>query len=127
MNTQEAYENIREYFMRPDAAFSLDEDESSCVYRSPEGRKCAVGSVIPDSEYQSLMDGNDGLGSTQAEALSKVLDAVPSLKDVDREFLLEAQQAHDTCSFRTDSPVDPMEVFLGKLDSIAGAYGLKVA
>jgi len=28
-----------------------------CTYRSPDGRKCAAGCLIPDDEYDSVMEG----------------------------------------------------------------------
>lgn len=62
--TQEVYEFQRAYFSRPDAVLAKkiqrysDEGHpiTSCLYRDPEGNKCAVGCLISDSLYESSIE-----------------------------------------------------------------------
>lgn len=35
---------------------SIDMTDGTCLYRGPEGRKCAVGILIPDDRYDPLLD-----------------------------------------------------------------------
>lgn len=36
---------------------SISLDGERCLYRGPDGKKCAVGMFIPDNKYRSEMDG----------------------------------------------------------------------
>jgi hypothetical protein len=35
-------------------------DQGGCMYRSPDGLKCAIGCLIPDDAYTSAMEGSIG-------------------------------------------------------------------
>lgn len=52
----EAREQIREYFSRSGAKLAID-DRRHCKYRMPDGSACAVGCLIPDSEYALEIEG----------------------------------------------------------------------
>jgi hypothetical protein len=34
------------------------EENGNCLYRGPEGKRCVVGWLIPDNEYQKTFEGN---------------------------------------------------------------------
>lgn len=38
---------------------SINAPDGYCLYRGPEGKKCAVGMFIPDEKYRPEMDGSD--------------------------------------------------------------------
>lgn len=61
-----------------------------CLYRSPDGCKCALGILIPDDQYKPEHEGR--------RAFSMV-NLVPAISDVDAILLDYAQQYHDD-SFR---------------------------
>lgn len=68
--------------------------DTRCMLRTPDGRKCAIGALIPDEEYHTKMDDNGGVRD--------MLDAYPTLRSVldiqndeDVFFLSALQQAHD--------------------------------
>ena len=101
LTRQQAYEHIRHYFTRPGA--KLSRGHGGCYYRHPDdGRKCAVGCLIPDELYKPDME---------RRSASCVL--VHDL-DWDRNlvvFLSDAQVAHDGAEDVGD--------FLVKLDELA--------
>lgn len=57
-----------------------------CMYRAPEGMKCAVGFLLPDSEYRPEMEGEAaGSGSYITPVLQRIgvdLDLATSLQIV---------------------------------------------
>lgn len=116
MTTQEAYEAIREYFSRPDAVLARDE-YGDCLYRTPEGNKCAVGCLIPDEVYTPDMEGV-GIDSLLDCGERPVRPLCQTLAGVDRHFLSAAQESHDGA--------EDVESFLADLDWLAQRYGLDV-
>lgn len=73
----------------------------ACKYRTDDGRKCAVGQLIPDEKYRSNME-----GSVDGEILES-FDA----RHTDLGFYLRAQMSlHDAYS-RFSTPV-PFRVWL---------------
>lgn len=64
---------------------------NTCVYRNPDGLKCAVGMLIPDKQYISYLDNGD-------ISLSEVIEAVPALQDIDSGLLSILQRTHDNAS-----------------------------
>lgn len=117
-NTQTAYEMIREYFSRPGAKLARDKNPSpflnfDCKYRTPDGRKCAVGCLIPDELYNSRIEEKDVDDLLQIDEMSKLF------AHVDRFFLKRAQSAHDS-----NTTVDAAD-FVRNLDQIAEAFRLK--
>lgn len=66
-----------------------------CLYRSPDGCKCAIGHLIPDSQYRKGMDVGD---SNAGQAVGPmVLDFYPAYYTDDSTlyFLKDLQMAHD--------------------------------
>lgn len=118
MNTQEAYEAIRDYFSRPHAVLAKGVDDfggDECKYRNESGDKCAVGCLIPDGIYTPAFEGT---------ALYGLLKKSPLLKgylwDVEPEFLANAQYAHDKLA-------RDARAFVTTLDLLARAHGLQVS
>ena len=94
---RELFERVRTHLLaqgRP----SLDRS-GGCVYRSPEGLRCAVGALIPDGAYHP---GLEGLGASSDCVMDVLVDAgvvpagcVPSSPVMD--MLDSLQYVHDTC------------------------------
>lgn len=112
MTNQEALNKVWDYFVvqgHPQA-----KGEFGCWYRTPgDGRKCAVGCLIPDSDYFPEME---------SAGLRKVISMVPALGGVNPTLLRRMQGAHDSGG-RADSFSGHME---GRLSEIAANYGLSV-
>lgn len=64
------------------------EEEFGCLYRGPDGLKCAVGALIPDDKY------SDGLEGATAHA-ERVCEAA-GYHPMDTDFVNELQVVHDT-------------------------------
>lgn len=72
-------------------------DNSQCLYRGPDGTKCAVGCLIPDEVYVPQMDGGyrvRGLLSHWSQ-LWDLFDDTESREDWE-EFLSCLQTVHDS-------------------------------
>jgi hypothetical protein len=97
MNTQEAFTTIVTHLAKQaKKALSVGDGSASyCMYRSPEGLKCALGCLIPDDLYEPAMDSGMGMQA------SLLLDRYPALKkvlsDVDVQMLGDMQFLHDSC------------------------------
>lgn len=91
---------------------STTADGTKCVYRGENGRKCAVGHLIPDSKYAPAMDMS--YGDTSILGIYKDY----GLFDHDTaEFLIDFQTAHDE-PYSTDER-------RSEFKRIAKAYGLE--
>lgn len=117
MNRQEAFDKALIGIWKQ-GGFSFD--KHSCVYRNPNGRKCAVGHLISDKEYTINMDvGNkDVYGLEAHNLLPKKLKSL--MKD---KFLLELQRAHDEPNFDSNF----MSNFLIRMLELGKHFNLDVS
>lgn len=83
--------------------------EGTCLYRGPDGLKCAVGHLIPDNLYDTDLEGKTVSQLIEAECLVGVFG-----EEVDTSFLFKLQQAHDTSDGNMKE----------KLASVATSFGL---
>lgn len=60
-----------------------------CLYRGPNGRKCAIGHCIPDDKYMPAME-SEGVVS-----ISKVIQEVAGIEAADIWFADGLQKIHD--------------------------------
>ena len=82
--------------------------DNTCLYRGPNGLRCAVGHCIPDDEYLSSFD--------SPSTMSYVYGEVPSLKNVSWGLLDRLQAAHDFAEFAS--------LMREKFVTAANMYGL---
>lgn len=73
---------------------------SNCLYRAPNGRRCAVGWLIPDDKYDSKFEGGGILNSRNVK-LQQILIEL----GYDIHILLNLQKIHDTTFGSTDEQV----------------------
>lgn len=84
---------------------STRESNNSCVYRSPEGKNCAVGKMLEEGEYLPAMDGQawshadftaagllPGLTEDQFDAIQKLHDVNRDPEDMQAAFDAYAQR-----------------------------------
>lgn len=62
-----------------------------CVYRAPDGSKCAVGVLIPDACYDPQFEGNNVIA-----LLNQFNDVLPRWMDANMSLLSALQDVHDT-------------------------------
>ena len=125
MTAQDAYEGIHAYFSQPDAQLARGSD-GNCYYRSPLGRRCAVGCLIPDEIYE------DSFETQSFVSLWVHNKEIRNLFPGDQSsrlfnFLVEAQNLHDGDIVRgVGREVTTAEEFISALDDLAHRYDLKV-
>jgi hypothetical protein len=85
-----------------------------CVYRGKNGRKCAVGWLIDDSEYSSVMDESGPVESLAEEGL------LPKRLAEHMRLLQSLQAAHDDASCLWDT-------WPGKMRMVASNHSLSDA
>lgn len=111
MTKQEIYDTVCAHLaqQKQQSAFSL-----KCVYRGPNGLKCAIGCLIPDELYDPSMD----LG--QSTAIESILSRYEALnkhfEGISIGLLSNLQTAHDDAR-------NP-EGLRSNLLSIAGRHGI---
>jgi hypothetical protein len=93
MSNQEAFETMVQHLRKQGRRSVLDDVSQACVYRSPDGLKCAIGALIPYSEYKAEFEGKP-VTALFDYGLFESLDAL---------LLINMQNVHDF------TPVDKWE------------------
>lgn len=65
MTDQEVFDIVAEHLLRQ-GEVALDSETGSCAYRGSDGRKCAIGVLIPDGSYKQELE---GLSASQSAVL----------------------------------------------------------
>lgn len=52
MTAQEVFDAVATHLLTQNARSVTEDSPGTCLYRGPEGRKCAIGALIPDSLYR---------------------------------------------------------------------------
>ena len=96
--------------------FEKSKDDINCLYRGPNGLKCAIGHCIPDERYDREMDNPDNDTSLGYNPpVQAVLDDL--YPGYDLNFACRMQRIHD------DTPGVIMQTCL---ESLAREYDLEV-
>ena len=65
----------------------MNDDTHTCFYRTPDGKKCAIGRHIPDDKYKASMEGCFD---------EDILKTLPEeIQELGRSFLRDVQILHD--------------------------------
>jgi len=92
--------------------------DGACVYRAPDGNKCAAGHLIPDEKYDPAMEGGALLNRPE------VVEAIGLKHDTtELDLLRELQIAHDNSSGYEGFMSD----WLRRVRSVGEKYGLSTA
>lgn len=89
MNNQQAFDKIVKHLKDQkwvQAMGRLSHSASTCSFRGVEGRKCAVGCLIPDNLYKEEME-DACVGHVQSQ--------VPEIKNVNTSMLYDLMFFHD--------------------------------
>jgi hypothetical protein len=111
VEAQELYDYIVEAIVKQGRPSVGDNDR--CLYRGPDGLKCAAGHVIPDSMYSELMENRSILD------LSGFGKAPKSLVH-HAELISRLQDAHDAASSGKF-----LDAFLSTVSRVAEDHDLK--
>ena len=95
MNKQEVFNTVWNHLNKQGEAAMLNDHE--CQYRTPDGKMCAVGCLIPDGVYEPCMEGQTVRSLLEAypDALASVGIHFDETSQDDLTFLSELQNAHD--------------------------------
>jgi hypothetical protein len=94
-------------------------DYVSCLYRGPEGTKCAVGILIPDAAYDADMERCSVAGLFDPDACQLDEFSLPAWMAEHVNLLQRLQDVHDTKHHWDDD-----ERMRWELSLAAQAYGL---
>ncbi len=86
MTDQEAFETMVRHLRRQGQR--SENANGTCLYRGPDGLRCAVGCLIPDDQYKRSLEGKDAWVITKN---------VPALSHIGGRLLSEMQSIHDDC------------------------------
>jgi len=96
---QEIFDICWKHFVVNFSPLSVSSSGNQCLYRSPEGNKCAIGLVIDDSDY---------IPEIESKSASKAFEMIGYECDVDDNTLNLAQERlHD--DILVDDPDDPKQ------------------
>ncbi len=97
-NRQEIFNTVAEHLLTQGRQ-AKKADNSSCVYRSTNGDKCAIGCLIPDDRYSPKLENNTALTlhtRIYTNGLSYLEQALGySINAKDAIFLRDLQRIHD--------------------------------
>ena len=113
---QQHFNKVWDYFITKENPKSYDSTTGYCLYRGPNGTRCAIGILIPDKLY------NPGMEKSSIDSVltnfPKLADYLESKSMEDRVFMYKLQSCHD----------DPItkESMKQKLVELASEYNLQI-
>lgn len=120
MNTQEIFDKVATHLLTQNKKSLLHPDSKDefssrmCAYRNPQGLKCAIGALIPDSLYDPAFEEMGSITTLPRGLFPKI-----GINYVEHHFfLLELQVIHDRY---------PVYEWKGKLRVLAKKYELSDA
>lgn len=128
MNHQEIFDRVVDHLARQKAP-AID-DQGNCVLRGEQGRKCAVGALIPDNAYHPNMEfdsalcyaSSGGAADTTHGWIRRNMGAMRDTASADFRLLQRLQTAHDEAAELPEYHVGG--AWSEKLDACAEKYGL---
>ena len=110
MTEQTAFNIVKNHLLTQ-MTKSMEENElgdTQCLYRGPNGTKCAIGALITDEEYKRIEDkGHQHYGVYVLFSLQ-----LESLKELNSDFLRELQTIHD--KYEIQDWENQLEIFAKK-------------
>lgn len=134
MTDQEIFNRVWEHLNKQREASVLETtDNAVCAYRTPDGKMCAVGCLIPDELYHPDMEG---------KTVGGLLDGFPEIRELffgtrdggyrdlswtHRAVLLDRLQgAHDLKLDSWRGPEENFRLWVAEMHAIAAKFGLTV-
>lgn len=112
---QQIFDRVALHLLRQNERSSADwYEHPRCMYRGPNGLKCAVGFLIADEAYQPELEGRSVNNMAVLAALEDSGVPVMTMQQLGH-MLLQLQGVHDGC---------PLPTWRKKLEEIAKKYDL---
>lgn len=111
MTKQEIYDKVKAHLLAQGRRAIYPSSANTCMYRAPNGDKCAAGALIADEHY---LPGLEGMPAYYNENVNDALrkSGVP---EECLSFVAELQTIHDSC---------PVECWREELERRANVEGL---
>lgn len=97
-NMQRVYDEILNH-LRTQGVCSVANDGGCCMYRGPEGKKCAIGLYISDADYNNVATRVAGSRSAIEGLMVSdriIFNMLPAyVRSTGLDFLTKMQQMHD--------------------------------
>jgi hypothetical protein len=90
VNNQEAFTTVAKHLLAQNARSVSIFDYGSCLYRGEDGRKCAIGCLIPDNLYEEDME-----DKPVVQLCADFSSLVQLFEGVTTELLEDLQIIHD--------------------------------
>lgn len=138
---QRTFNAVWRAYFRDGKPLGYNTDTQKCVYRGPNGERCAAGTVLPNKFYRSIMEGKSAVVLLDQFKLVEYdanlrLEFAAWLKSAGGEdFLRELQMQHDNAAGAKQGnkywgdlkPLDVrMEMLRTNLTQFAKDWGLKI-
>lgn len=92
MNRYEIFQKVKTHLLQQNAR-SFGTDEGSCLYKSPDGKKCAVGCLISPEFYSTKLEYMTVSSPIILEAVENSIGR--ELDEKDEHLLHKLQSLHD--------------------------------
>jgi hypothetical protein len=113
MNNQEAFNNAWQRFAVNKEPASYDPVKNMCMYRGPNGTKCAIGGLYPDDQHHTENECASASTILRGEVFSRwdndgginreIQAIMPeALEGLDPDFADDLQGAHDIAARKAD-------------------------
>jgi len=102
LTMQEIFDTVVQHLLTQNEK-SVDTFRGTCLYRTPDGKKCAVGALIPDDEYNVSMESTGDVHSlvyNHSDLCPKSLLAYRTNESF-MDLLLTLQRVHDNLEPKT--------------------------
>lgn len=127
MDIQQAFDRIWQHFVTEKGERSVSPDENgevTCRYRGEGGARCAVGVLIPETEYRAAFEGTSATQLLREPNCPPTLWALAVSDSNAQQFLYDVQVAHDRHDPLRDGSWG--EYIERKLRGVASDYGLTI-
>lgn len=130
LTKQTIFNKVWNHFIVKKGKASFSSEMKQCLYRGPNGAKCAIGVLIPDSVYEPKMEKFGNLSglimlSDKFQNWAKK-DLDKSVTEFNYEFLFKLQLAHDELAVKNLTDKEFTGRYKEKLLDIAHMFKLKV-
>lgn len=112
-NQQKVFDAVAQHLLEQRA--KAVDDLGQCRYRAPDGRRCAIGSLVSDTAYSPLMEGRGAGHQIVVSVLEASGYAIRGPAGVEEGFLRDLQDIHDN---------EPVERWVQCLRDFAALYYL---
>lgn len=95
MNTQQVFDKVATHLITQNEK-AQDQSTGDCVYRTDDGKACAIGCLISDDSYADFIEGGDIFHLMDIDIIPDTLDDMTNRSELGR-FFDYLRHVHDDC------------------------------